>query len=84
MAHQIQEAHTVSSPSTPPSRRADTARSEHEHLQALRRRLEAAAEGLSRVRDQLQARAPGYRGWDEDREPIGIEGCGLDPEGGRQ
>ncbi len=84
MAHPIHEAGTVPNPSTLPSLRVGTARSEHEHLQALRRRLETAAQALSRVRDQLQARAAGYQGRDEDREPDRTQAGDLNPEGGRQ
>ncbi len=81
MAHQIQEADNVPSPSSQ-SVGADAFQGERDHLQALRRRLEAAAEALARVRDQLQARAAECQGRDEDRELIGTEAGSFDPEGG--
>ena len=83
MAYQIREADTVLSPS-PQSLGPDTLQSEQDHLQALRRRLEAATEALSRVGDQLQVRAAGCQGRDEDREHDRTKEGDLDPEGGRQ
>jgi hypothetical protein len=76
MAHRIQEDDATPNPSTPPSLRAEAVQSEYDRLQVLWRRLETAAEALARVRDQLQARAPGYRGWEEAGHP--------NPDGGRQ
>jgi hypothetical protein len=81
MAYQIREADTVLSPSPPLG--PDTLQGERDRLEAIRRRLEAAAEALARVRDQLQARAPGYRGWDEDREHSGAAAGHFNPKGGR-
>ncbi len=75
MAHPISETDTVPNP-TPSFLSADALQSERDHLQALRRRLEAAAEALARVHDHLQARASGCQGGDE--------AGALDLEGGRQ
>ena len=76
MVHPTREADIVPSPSTPRPPSADPLQRERDHLQALRRRLEAAAEALARVRDQLQARASGDYG--------GAAAGALDPDGGRQ
>ncbi len=83
MAHQIHKADTVFSPSIPQSSPADAVQSERDHLQALRRRLETAAEALARVRDQLQARASGCQSGDRDREHDGAQAGAPDPDGGR-
>ncbi len=65
MAHPIHETDTVSSPSTLQPLSTDPLQSERDHLQALRQRLETAAEALTRVRDQLQTRASKCQGRDE-------------------
>ncbi len=75
MAHEIHETDAVPNPA-PSFPSADTLQSERDHLQVLRRRLEAATETLARVWDHLQARASGCQGGDEAGRP------GLD--GGRQ
>ncbi len=75
MAHEIHETDAVPNPA-PSFPSADTLQGERDHLQALRRRLEAAVEALSRVRDQLQTRASRCEGGDEVSHP--------DPEEGRQ
>ncbi len=76
MAHPIHEADTVSSPTILQPPAANVLRSERDHLQALRRRLDAAAEALTRVRDHLQTRASRGQGGDK--------AGALDPDGGRQ
>ncbi len=76
MAHPTHEADIVSSPSPRQPLPADALQTERDHLQALRRRLETAAEALARFHDQLQARASGCQGRGEAGH--------LDPEEGRQ
>ncbi len=75
MAHPISETDTVPNP-TPSFPSADALQSEGDYLQALRRRLEAAAEALTRVREQLQTQASRCQGSDGAGRP--------DPDGGRQ
>ncbi len=82
MAHQIHKADSVASPSMPQPFPADVLQRERDHLQALRWRLEAAAEALSRVRNQLQAQASGCQGGDGAREPDSPTAGALNPDGG--
>jgi len=56
---------------------------EHNHFRALHRRLEAAAEALKRVRDQLRARASWGQGYDHDGTSDGPEVGEPEPDGGR-
>ena len=56
---------------------------EHNHFRALHRRLEAAAEALKRVRDQLRARASWGRGCDHNCTHDGSEAGEPEPDGGR-
>ncbi len=55
---------------------------EHNHFRALHRRLEAAAEALKRVRDQLRARASWGQGYDHDGTHDGPEAGEPEPDGG--
>ena len=63
MAHQIPEADTAPNPSTPQAL-PDPLQDEHDQLQTLCQRLEAAAAALLRLRDRLQAQASECRGCD--------------------
>ena len=56
---------------------------EHNHFRALHRRLEAAAEALKRVRDQLRARASWDQGCDHDPKHDRCVYNRPDPDGGR-
>ena len=56
---------------------------EHHHFRARYRRLEAAAEALKRVRDQLRARASWDQSCDHDRKHDRCEDNCPDPDGGR-
>ena len=80
MAQSTQE--TDFAPDLKPSP-ADALRDEHDHLRALRRRLETATEALIRVSDQLTARAPWSQGCKDDRKHDGADAGEPDPDGGR-
>ena len=56
---------------------------EHSHFRALHRRLEAAAEALKRVRDQLRARALQGGHCHDGREHDAGHAGQPDPDGGR-
>jgi hypothetical protein len=79
MAYRIPEADSASDPSTPQALSADPLQAEHDQLQALCQRLEAAAAALLRLRDKLQAQASEKQ---ETHQERGNGGAGAGgPEG---
>ena len=65
------------------SSEANAVEGEHHHFRALHRRLEAAAEALKRVRDQLQTRAVEYLHCGSDCQRDYAEPAEPEPDGGR-
>ncbi len=80
MTQSTQEADTVPDLKSSEANALDY---EHNHFRALHRRLEAAAEALKRVRDQLQTRAVEYLHCSSDCQRDYAEPAEPEPDGGR-
>ncbi len=82
---QAESQHSTRAPKhrAPRPPQANSPEREHDYLQGLRRRFEAAAETLVRVRDQLKAREPQNGRCHDDREHDDAGEEGLDPDGER-